>query len=103
MSIGRLWPRPGNAEEAVEGRTRRPFLFRLERGAGFLNYLNRAAGECQLADVYPLLPDDCRPIGSLLTEPLIATLTAVQCALSPSTGRHKRGPAGGKLGGNTSG
>lgn len=81
--IGPLWPR---------GRARRnklskagpdtDFCGNWSGAKGFLDY--RAAGSevnIQLADVYPCCPMTCRPIGSLLLEPLIDILD--RCARDP--------------------
>ena len=55
------------------------------RWSGAKNFLEYRGAGCevniQLADVYPCCPMTCRPIGDLLTEPLIAMLD--RCAQHP--------------------
>jgi hypothetical protein len=74
--IGPLWPR---------GRARRHNLSKAgpenrfcADWSGAKNFLNYRGEGCevnvQLADVYPCCPMTCRPIGSLLDEPLLAML-----------------------------
>jgi hypothetical protein len=81
--IGPLWPR---------GRARRFGLSKATpaddfcaRWSGARNFLEYRGDGCevnvQLADVYPCCPMTCRPIGDLLTEPLIAILD--RCAQHP--------------------
>ncbi len=81
--IGPLWPR-GRARKhhlSTAG-PHTDFCGNWSGAKGFLDY--RAAGcevNLQLADVYPCCPMTCRPMGSLLTEPLIAILD--RCAPHP--------------------
>ncbi len=81
--IGPLWPR---------GRARRynlskagpetNFCGNWSGAKGFLDYRgNSCEVNVQLADVYPCCPMTCRPIGNLLTEPLVAILD--RCAQHP--------------------
>ncbi len=81
--IGPLWPR-GRAMQKKLSRAGPEHRFCSEwSGArGFLDY--RSPGSevnVQLADVYPCCPTTCRPIGSLLEEPLLAMLD--RCAREP--------------------
>ncbi len=81
--IGPLWPR---------GRARRLNLSKAGPShrfcadwSGARNFLNYRGEGCevnlQLADVYPCCPMTCRPIGSLLEEPLLVMLD--RCARHP--------------------
>ena len=81
--IGPLWPR-GRARKyrLSKAGPDTDFCGNWSGARGFLDY--RAAGcevNVQLADVYPCCPMTCRPIGSLLTEPLIGILD--RCAQHP--------------------
>jgi hypothetical protein len=81
--IGPLWPR-GRARElslSMAGPEHR-FCSGWSGAKGFLDY--RGPGcevNVQLADVYPCCPMTCRPLGSLLHEPLLAMLD--RCARHP--------------------
>lgn len=81
--IGPLWPR---------GRAQQKRLSKATAGddfcgnwSGAKNFLNYRGQGCevnvQLADVYPCCPMTCRPIGSLLAEPLLEMLD--RCATHP--------------------
>lgn len=89
--IGPLWPR---------GRARRHNLSKAgpehrfcADWSGAKNFLNYRGEGCevnvQLADVYPCCPMTCRPIGSLLDEPLLAMLD--RCAEHPVYGALNEG------------
>jgi len=81
--IGPLWPR---------GRARKNNLSKAgpdtdicgkwSGAKGFLDYMGDGCEvNIQLADAYPCCPMTCRPIGSLLTEPLVKILD--RCARHP--------------------
>lgn len=81
--IGPLWPR-GRARKygLSKAGPDTDFCGQWSGAKGFLDY--RAPGSevnVQLADVYPCCPMTCRPIGSLLSEPLLAILD--RCARHP--------------------
>jgi hypothetical protein len=81
--IGPLWPR-GRAmlKKLSRATPEHRFCADWSGAKGFLDY--RSPGcevNVQLADVYPCCPMTCRPIGSLLEEPLIAMLD--RCARHP--------------------
>lgn len=81
--IGKLWPR-GRAMQKHLSKAGPDDRFCADwSGAkGFLNYRDPGCEvNVQLADVYPCCPMTCRPIGSLLTEPLVAMLD--RCAAHP--------------------
>jgi hypothetical protein len=81
--IGKLWPR-GRAMQKKLSKAGPDDRFCADwSGAkGFLNYREPGCEvNVQLADVYPCCPMTCRPIGSLLTEPLIAMFD--RCAAHP--------------------
>lgn len=81
--IGPLWPRgramqKGLSKAGPENR----FCADWSGAKGFLDYLKPGCEvNVQLADVYPCCPMTCRPISSLLDEPLIAALD--RCAAHP--------------------
>jgi hypothetical protein len=81
--IGPLWPR-GRARQKDLSKARPEHRFCAD-WSGAKNFLNYRGEGCevnvQLADVYPCCPMTCRPIGSLLDEPLLAMLD--RCALHP--------------------
>lgn len=81
--IGPLWPRGrARANRLSQAGPGTDFCGNWSGARGFLDY--RAPGcevNIQLADVYPCCPMTCRPIGSLLTEPLVAILD--RCAQHP--------------------
>lgn len=74
--IGPLWPR-GRARQHNLSKSGPENRFCAD-WSGAKNFLNYRGEGCevnvQLADVYPCCPMTCRPIGSLLVEPLIAML-----------------------------
>jgi hypothetical protein len=81
--IGPLWPR-GRARQSSLSKAGPEHDF-CGNWSGAKNFLNYRGEGCevnvQLADVYPCCPMTCRPIGSLLAEPLIDILD--RCALHP--------------------
>ncbi len=81
--IGPLWPRGRARANGLSSAAPQHEFCRMWSGAkNFLEY--RGSGcevNVQLGDVYPCCPMTCRPIGSLLVEPLIAILD--RCARSP--------------------
>ena len=81
--IGPLWPR-GRARQhnlSKAGPEHR-FCADWSGAKGFLDYRSEGCEvNVQLADVYPCCPMTCRPIGSLLEEPLLAMLD--RCARHP--------------------
>jgi hypothetical protein len=81
--IGPLWPR-GRARQlnlSMAGPEHR-FCADWSGAKGFLNYRDPGCEvNVQLADVYPCCPMTCRPLGSLLREPLLAMLD--RCAQHP--------------------
>jgi organic radical activating enzyme len=81
--IGALWPR-GRARRynlSTAGPQHR-FCADWSGAKGFLDYRGQGCEvNVQLADVYPCCPMTCRPIGSLLSEPLLAILD--RCAQHP--------------------
>jgi hypothetical protein len=81
--IGPLWPR-GRAFQKKLSRAGPDDRFCAD-WSGAKNFLNYRGEGCevnvQLADVYPCCPMTCRPIGSLLEEPLLAMLD--RCAEHP--------------------
>jgi hypothetical protein len=81
--IGPLWPRGRAMQKKLsKAGPEHRFCADWSGAKGFLDY--RGAGcevNVQLADVYPCCPMTCRPIGSLLEEPLIAMLD--RCASHP--------------------
>lgn len=81
--IGALWPR-GRARRynlSKAGSYHR-FCADWSGAKGFLDYRGEGCEvNVQLADVYPCCPMTCRPIGSLLDEPLLAMLD--RCAQHP--------------------
>jgi len=74
--IGPLWPR-GRARQlglSAAG-PEHDFCGGWSGAKGFLDYREEGSEvNVQLADVYPCCPMTCRPIGNLLTEPLLAML-----------------------------
>ncbi len=81
--IGKLWPR-GRAMQKKLSKAGPDDRFCADwSGAkGFLNYREPGSEvNVQLADVYPCCPMTCRPLGSLLAEPLIAIFD--RCAADP--------------------
>jgi hypothetical protein len=82
--IGKLWPR-GRAmqKNLTKAGPDDRFCNDWSGARGFLNYREPGCEvNVQLADVYPCCPMTCRPIGSLLTEPLIAMLD--RCSAHPA-------------------
>lgn len=81
--IGPLWPRGRARQNGLSAAGPEHEFCRMWSGArNFLNY--REAGcelNVQLADVYPCCPMTCRPLGSLLHEPLVDMLD--RCAKHP--------------------
>jgi organic radical activating enzyme len=81
--IGPLWPR-GRARQHNLSKAGPEHRFCAD-WSGAKNFLNYRGEGCevnvQLADVYPCCPMTCRPIGSLLDEPLLAMLD--RCAQHP--------------------
>ena len=81
--IGPLWPRGRAMQKKLsKAGPEDRFCSDWSGAKGFLNY--REAGcevNVQLADVYPCCPMTCRPIGTLLDEPLLAMLD--RCAQHP--------------------
>jgi hypothetical protein len=81
--IGPLWPR-GRARQKGLSKAGPEHRF-CSDWSGAKNFLNYRGEGCevnvQLADVYPCCPMTCRPIGSLLDEPLLAMLD--RCAAHP--------------------
>jgi hypothetical protein len=81
--IGPLWPRGRAMQKKLsKAGTDHRFCADWSGAKGFLDY--RGAGcevNVQLADVYPCCPMTCRPIGTLLDEPLLAILD--RCAEHP--------------------
>lgn len=81
--IGPLWPR-GRARQhnlSKAGPEHR-FCADWSGAKNFLNYRDQGCEvNVQLADVYPCCPMTCRPIGSLLAEPLLAMLD--RCSQHP--------------------
>ena len=81
--IGPLWPRGRALSRRLTKAT--PADDFCARWSGAKNFLEYRGEGCevnvQLADVYPCCPMTCRPIGDLLTEPLIAMLD--RCAEHP--------------------
>lgn len=74
--IGPLWPR-GRARQLglSAAAPEHDFCGNWSGAKGFLDYLAEGCEvNVQLADVYPCCPMTCRPIGSLLREPLVAML-----------------------------
>ena len=81
--IGPLWPRGRAMQKGLStaGPEHR-FCADWSGAKGFLDYLKPGCEvNVQLADVYPCCPMTCRPLGSLLHAPLIATLD--RCAAHP--------------------
>ncbi len=81
--IGPLWPRGGaRTHNLSKAGPQHRFCAEWSGAKGFLDY-RRANCEVnvQLADVFPCCPMTCRPIGSLLEEPLLAILD--RCARHP--------------------
>ena len=82
--IGPLWPRGrARSHNLSTAGPDTDFCGNWSGAKGFLEY--RSAGSevnIQLADVYPCCPMTCRPIGSLLAEPLVAILD--RCAAHPA-------------------
>jgi len=74
--IGPLWPRgranqKGLSKATVDDR----FCSNWSGAKGFLDYHEKGCEvNIQLSDVYPCCPMTCRPLGSLLNEPLIGML-----------------------------
>jgi len=81
--IGPLWPRGrARANQLSTARPDTNFCGNWSGAKGFLDYHGQGCEvNVQLADVYPCCPMTCRPIGSLLAEPLIAILD--RCAQHP--------------------
>lgn len=83
MWIGPLWPR-GRAQRKQLSKAS-PLDDFCGNWSGAKNFLNYRGEGCevnvQLADVYPCCPMTCRPLGSLLDEPLLAILD--RCAAHP--------------------
>jgi hypothetical protein len=81
--IGPLWPRGRAMQKKLsKAGPEDRFCADWSGAKGFLDY--RGAGcevNVQLADVYPCCPMTCRPIGSLLEEPLLDMLD--RCARHP--------------------
>jgi organic radical activating enzyme len=81
--IGPLWPR-GRARQNQLSRAGPDHNF-CGDWSGAKNFLNYRGTGCevnvQLADVYPCCPMTCRPLGSLLAEPLLTMLD--RCAQHP--------------------
>jgi hypothetical protein len=81
--IGPLWPRGRAAQKRLSkaGPDHR-FCSDWSGAKNFLNYRGQGCEvNVQLSDVYPCCPMTCRPIGSLLDEPLLAMLD--RCAAHP--------------------
>ncbi len=81
--IGPLWPRGrARTHNLSKAGPQHRFCAEWSGAKGFLDY-RRANCEVnvQLADVFPCCPMTCRPIGSLLEEPLLAILD--RCARHP--------------------
>lgn len=81
--IGPLWPRGRAWQKQLSSAT--PDDRFCSNWSGAKNFLNYRGQGCevnvQLSDVYPCCPMTCRPIGSLLEEPLLAMLD--RCAQHP--------------------
>jgi organic radical activating enzyme len=81
--IGPLWPRGRARLNGLSSAGPQHEFCRMWSGAkNFLEYRGRGCEvNVQLADVYPCCPMTCRPLGSLLDEPLTAMLD--RCARHP--------------------
>ena len=81
--IGPLWPRGRARTHQLSTATPETnFCGNWSGAKGFLDYRGQGCEvNVQLADVYPCCPMTCRPIGSLLAEPLLAILD--RCAQHP--------------------
>lgn len=74
--IGPLWPRGrARARGLSKAGPETDFCGNWSGAKGFLDYRDPGSEvNLQLADVYPCCPMTCRPIGSLLAEPLLSIL-----------------------------
>ena len=81
--IGPLWPRGrARTNHLSTAQPETNFCGNWSGAKGFLDYRGQGCEvNVQLADVYPCCPMTCRPIGSLLAEPLVAILD--RCARHP--------------------
>ena len=81
--IGPLWPRGRARQNGLSAASVDNKFCSMWSGAkGFLNYRQPGSEvNIQLADVYPCCPMTCRPLGSLLAEPLTELLD--RCAEHP--------------------
>ncbi len=81
--IGPLWPRGRARSKGLSTAAPEHEFCRMWSGAkGFLDYHTvDCEVNVQLCDVYPCCPMTCRPLGSLLAEPLLAILD--RCAQHP--------------------
>lgn len=81
--IGPLWPRGRAQQKNLSKATPDDdFCGNWSGAKHFLDYRSQGCEvNVQLADVYPCCPMTCRPIGSLLNEPLLAMLD--RCAAHP--------------------